>query len=393
MVNECTEIIDRWNVCDEFNCTACGACVNICPKQCIKIEKNQFYEGIAKINADVCIQCGRCKQVCPNYKNDLLKKPLNVYAGWRKNIKKIDKCSSGGIATLLSEYMIKKRGVVYGVLGKEGKFFYSRANAFKHIEMFKGSKYVYVSGAEVYKEVEKDLLEQKDILIIGTPCFIAGLKSYFKLKKFNLDKLILIDFLCHGTVPQEFLDAELAKLKRKYIFEEITFRSNKKEENYYLTLREKGKIVYKQKAEINEYFYCFLNSISTKESCLNCKYHTAERCGDLTIGDFIGLGEKIPFDQNSPVLSISFISANNKKGKHVLEENAIELCIFERTLEEAVKGGPSLKECKRDNPDRHKFREKIAVMPFSKAVSKSVGLKIKKNKMKYYLKKIIKGEA
>ena len=47
----------------------------------------------------------------------------------------------------------------------------------------------------------------------------------------NLDKLILIDFLCHGTVPQEFLDAELAKLKRKYIFDEITFRSNKKEEN------------------------------------------------------------------------------------------------------------------------------------------------------------------
>ena len=92
------------------------------------------------------------------------------------------------------------------------------------------------------------------------------------------------------------MDAELAKLKRKYIFDEITFRSNKKEENYYLTLREKGKIVYKQKAEINEYFYCFLNSISTKESCLNCKYHTAERCGDLTIGDFIGLGEKIPFD-------------------------------------------------------------------------------------------------
>jgi hypothetical protein len=38
--------------------------------------------------------------------------------------------------------------------------------------MFKGSKYVYVSGAEVYKEVEKDLLEQKDILIIVSTIII-----------------------------------------------------------------------------------------------------------------------------------------------------------------------------------------------------------------------------
>lgn len=43
----------------EDNCTRCGACVPICPAQCIYYGLNQFV-----IDSDRCISCGLCKSVC-----------------------------------------------------------------------------------------------------------------------------------------------------------------------------------------------------------------------------------------------------------------------------------------------------------------------------------------
>jgi ferredoxin len=40
------------------NCTACGQCIEICPKKAIKIDK------IAKIDYSNCIKCYCCHEVC-----------------------------------------------------------------------------------------------------------------------------------------------------------------------------------------------------------------------------------------------------------------------------------------------------------------------------------------
>jgi uncharacterized protein (DUF362 family) len=42
------------------NCTACGECVEICPKKIIKID-----EDIAKIDYSECIKCYCCHEICP----------------------------------------------------------------------------------------------------------------------------------------------------------------------------------------------------------------------------------------------------------------------------------------------------------------------------------------
>ncbi|MFO8126990.1 MAG: 4Fe-4S binding protein [Yoonia sp.] len=40
-------------------CTACGACVDICPVDAIKIEDK------AVVDEDTCIDCGTCVDECP----------------------------------------------------------------------------------------------------------------------------------------------------------------------------------------------------------------------------------------------------------------------------------------------------------------------------------------
>ena len=41
-------------------CTGCGACVNVCPVEALKLE-----EGKAIVDEGTCIDCGACISECP----------------------------------------------------------------------------------------------------------------------------------------------------------------------------------------------------------------------------------------------------------------------------------------------------------------------------------------
>jgi len=57
---------------NEEGCSACGVCVEICPRSAITIE-----EGVSRINRDLCVGCGECMMACTtssigfDWKNDL----------------------------------------------------------------------------------------------------------------------------------------------------------------------------------------------------------------------------------------------------------------------------------------------------------------------------------
>lgn len=45
---------------DKRKCNGCGTCVEICPVNAIKIEKEKA------IISDDCVECGQCVEQCPN---------------------------------------------------------------------------------------------------------------------------------------------------------------------------------------------------------------------------------------------------------------------------------------------------------------------------------------
>ena len=44
---------------NESECTACGACEDVCPEGAIAVD------DVATIDADKCIECGLCVDECP----------------------------------------------------------------------------------------------------------------------------------------------------------------------------------------------------------------------------------------------------------------------------------------------------------------------------------------
>jgi ferredoxin len=65
------------------------------------------------VDAERCIKCGKCENVCPAMVQGNSQKPLSVYAAKNTNEKIREKSSSGGIFTLLAEYIINEGGVVF----------------------------------------------------------------------------------------------------------------------------------------------------------------------------------------------------------------------------------------------------------------------------------------
>ena len=67
------------------------------------------------------------------------------------------------------------------------------------------SKYLQSDLGNIFKYI-KEQLKTRKVLFVGTPCQVAGIKSYIK----DNDNLITIDLFCHG-VPSPTLFAKYIK--------------------------------------------------------------------------------------------------------------------------------------------------------------------------------------
>lgn len=137
--------------------------------------------------------------------------------------------------------MIKnKNGIVYGVKwDKQLRPVFDKVTSISDVEDLKGSKYVQAYVNFKYKEVDVDLQSGKNVLFIGTPCQIAGLKSF--LGK-DYDNLLTCDLLCHGVPSPDYLSGEIKRILGRKIglATNCRFRGNDKY-NYNFSLWNKEK--------------------------------------------------------------------------------------------------------------------------------------------------------
>ncbi len=378
-------------VCDKEKCTACGACINICPKGCISFENDIYGVETAVIDNNECISCGLCQKVCPNKNYDMGNLPFKCYSAWSNDEKTRLEGASGGVASELYKYECENKGNVVGVsIDGSGNAGYSLTKNLNDIERFKNSKYIYSDMNDVYSKIYDALAKEETVTFVGLPCQVAGLTSFLKLRKVSTDRLFTVDLVCHGAAPTCYLNEHIAYLEKKYkhTTSEIFFRDPQKEtHSYAFTLKENNKPFYSKKVYRNDtYQEGYHSGIIYRENCYTCRYAKIERQGDITLADFSGVGSVKPCDYSNK--NVSCILVNTKKGLDRINELYSKGRIFleERPIEEEINTEKQLSRPTPISDERVKFLKFYSSgLGFEKSVRKAAKFRILKNEIRYCL--------
>ncbi len=359
----------------EKNCTGCSACMNICPCGAISMKENVVGHKFPSIVANACVDCSLCEEVCPAIKKKTeYRAPQLAYAAWAENQQEHHSSTSGGIAAVVSRYVINNGGVVYGCTCNSGGIIeHERISEEDQLYKLKGSKYVQSDIGYIYRQIKSDLEMDVIVLFIGTPCQVSGLKSYLAKE---YDKLWTIDLICHGVPPQKLLFEHLEEqgIERK----EITNIKFREQSGFYVSVQSGEKTLYRKSDLKDIYYSAFFDALTYRESCINCLYAKPQRVGDLTIGDFHGLGKVIPFNENRNGL-VSVVLVNTPKGQHIIKECDGKLVLHERPVSEAVSGNPQLNHPSKRRADYEKFVKRYTKDGFGKAAKKTLKIRRIKN--------------
>lgn len=316
-------------------CTSCGACAAICPRNCIKMQSSVNGQLVPKIDRKRCINCGMCEKTCPQKRHVEMHNPLSCYAAWSKNENDLIHSASGGIGVTFARWLKAYGGVVFGCdYSSQAELQHFQVETDDDLERIRGSKYSQSNAWHVFKRIKRLLDNGEKVLFVGTPCQVAGLNMF--LKK-NYSGLLTVDLVCHGTPPNTYFKQYIKKLGITFPVDRITFRG---EYDQMLTIWKDQKIIYQKSSKDDAYFSAFYGNIISNTSCYRCKYAQPRRVSDITIGDFWGLGELNEIERKSARASL--ILVNTEKGQEFFNSVKNELVCEQRTVEEGISGNGRL---------------------------------------------------
>ncbi len=335
-------------ICAYEHCTACCACLNICPKSAIKLEEKGplgFFHPT--IDQSLCIDCGLCEKICPVNHPVTLNKPISSYAVTCKNESEVKASASGGAAYALSKKILEDGGVVYGCEMEDYRTIkHCRYTTEHDMERMRGSKYVQSNIGLILKSVKDDLMRGNKVLFTGTPCQVAGLKSF--LRK-DYDNLYTVDLVCHGVPSQKLLREDIESILDqqgisipvglKVHFREKRLSKNAKLDIKYGVFFDENMSLLGQEFLRNNYITSFMSCLTIRDNCYTCVYAQARRCSDITVADYWGLGDNCVVNRQN---GISLLLPSTKKGVSLLNASKKFMLWQERTVEEAINGNGRL---------------------------------------------------
>lgn len=351
-------------VCDADKCSACGVCINICPKGCISYLKKETGTKVAVINKNSCVNCHLCKKVCPQLDTVEGLESFVCYAAWSFDDTIRTNSASGGIATELYRFFSDKGYKLAGVsMTPMHTAEFSLSDSFESMPAYRNSKYVYSDAGNIYYEVGKNLVNQRGVLFIGLPCQVAALKKYLFVKKISLELLFTVDIVCHGTTPEQFLGEHIEhiekKKKKKAIH--VEFRDpEEKTSSFTFSLKDAEHTFYKRRVKANDVYQIGYHAgITYRDNCYSCQFATRKRQGDITLADFsyVGSYEFCSYSNEN----VSCVLINSKKGESLFSELCSTDRIFyeKRSIEEEVTTEKQLNYPTRVPREREKFLKEI----------------------------------
>ncbi|MBP1571416.1 MAG: Coenzyme F420 hydrogenase/dehydrogenase, beta subunit C-terminal domain [Oscillospiraceae bacterium] len=323
------------------DCCGCTACQSNCPQNAITMETDREGFLYPVIDSELCVDCNLCRVVCPFINSESQKNTLEqtVYSCVHKDEDALRHSTSGGAFTAISDVILGMGGVVYGAdFDADYNIYHSRAINTRQRDRQRVSKYAQSDLEGCFEQVKHDLQNGKTVLFTGTPCQIAGLKSFIPD---NLEgNLYLCDLICH-SIPSPLIWQEYkAYQENKYggKMTKVMFRSkihpwtrDNSNRGFIFEVNNDGTL-----HEDNIFYDLFFKvGTITRPSCANCKFTSVNRVGDITIADYWGI-EEYDASKYNP-LGVSVVITNNPKGEKLAAEMAKTANLEQRDFAEQKK--------------------------------------------------------
>jgi len=221
-------------------CTGCGTCVGVCPKDAVRMVKDDS-KGVylPQLDGEKCDYCGICLKACPGYEVDFEDLSLNIfgrqvedillgnyvglYTGHATEYNIRYNSASGGLVTSLLIFALEE-GIIDGALVTrmrkdkplEPEPFIARTR--EEIIEASGSKYCPVPANVVLKEISR---REGRYAVVGLSCHIHGIRKAEKINKKLRERIVLhLGLFCNHT--PSLLGTEYLFYRAKVKLEELS---------------------------------------------------------------------------------------------------------------------------------------------------------------------------
>jgi coenzyme F420-reducing hydrogenase beta subunit len=270
-----------------------------------------------------CVNCGLCETVCPEINPPKVSDAFyGGYIAQSTEKEVLDTSTSGGFVDTLNMHIIRTRNGYCAGVDYDERFLpiHKLVNEYDLAKRFRNSKYAQSNLGNTFQKVQAKLNEGQTVLFTGTPCQVAGLKSF--LQK-DYPNLYTVDLVCRSVPSPLFWERYLQWQTLRYKSEISSVTCRKKTYGYRsgaLEIEFKNGKKYSGSNRIDYYMKCFHHDVCSRPSCYACSFKTAHRCSDFTVFDCWKphiVAEKLNYDNDK---GYSNILVHTEKGRCLIDE-------------------------------------------------------------------------
>lgn len=319
-------------------CTGCHACFSACPVNAIEMIQDNMGFAAPTIKQDKCLDCKKCQSICPVMNSKKNIEEDEAFACHSKSFERRLKSASGGFFTELAEHIIQNGGIVYGVAYDENwQPRHIRVDRADKLPLLKGSKYAQSVVGDCFCEIKAYLKAKKTVLFSGTPCQVAGLKTYLGGDYCNL---ICVDNICHGVASPKTWKLYLQEISNGHSVVEYLNRNKEKGiyRSYVRVRMENGKVI-SRRLDDDSFQRLYQSDAILRDSCYQCMFKGDNHVSDITIGDFWGIENY--HRELSDIYGSSCVIVHSEKGRQYWKKVKTRLNWIDSKLSYVTASNPS----------------------------------------------------
>lgn len=301
-------------------CFGCESCLQVCLKSAISMQEDHEGFRYPIIDAEKCVHCGLCNQACPKENMPIRYKDNKyVFGGYILDKKIRNESTSGGAFSAIVDSWCKNNYVIFGAATDGLDIYHTSITDKAELGLLRRSKYSQSNISGTYSSAKKSLIEGKSVLYSGTPCQIAGLKSF--LWNTDQSRLLTVEVICEGVPSPWYVRKFSDYCKKKYgsPIEEIDYRyKDVNKWDFEVMAYTVGGKQKKMDRWFNPFWSIWLNHLMSRPSCYKCPFANTERTADISLGDLWGVHLYCPelYGKNT---GSSLIIVNTEKGKEAVK--------------------------------------------------------------------------